>query len=327
MNQRSLGKIRALQRCSNSRGAFSVLALDHRNNLRNALNPQDPNAVTTLEMSAFKTEVVRILAPHASSVLLDPEFGAAQCIAAGSLPGQTGLIVSIEATGYTGDPSARQSRLLPGWCAAKTRSIGADAVKLLVYYHPDAPNAPETEELVIQVAEDCQKEDLAFFLEPLSYSLNPAEKKLSPAQRRRVVLETARRLVSPDVDVLKAEFPLDIQAEPNESNWIEACTQLSQASLAPWILLSASVGFETYLRQVTIACQAGASGVAVGRAVWQEAPILRNQDRTSFLETIARERMSRISSLVDALALPWHALFQPTRPETISPDWYLEYGR
>ncbi len=90
-----------------------------------------------------------------------------------------------------------------------------------------------------------------------------ANPKLSGDERRWVVVETARRLVIPGVDALKAEFPLDFKANPDETVWAEACAELSAASAAPWVLLSASVDYDTYLRQVTIACNAGASGVAV----------------------------------------------------------------
>jgi tagatose-1,6-bisphosphate aldolase len=98
-----------------------------------------------------------------------------------------------------------------------------------------------------------------------------------------VVVETARRLVVPGVDVLKAEFPLDITAEPQERIWAEACSELTAASPVPWVLLSASVDFETFLRMLTVACQSGASGVAVGRAVWQEAAGLTGEKRLAFL--------------------------------------------
>lgn len=318
----SIGKIRGLQQCATPHGAIAVLALDHRNNLRAALNPTDPSAVSSAEMSAFKTEVIRALAPHASAALLDPQVGAAQCIAAGALPGTTGLVVAVEATGYTGDPGARKSQVLPGWSVSRVRRMGGSAVKLLVYYHPDAPTAAENEALVREVAESCREADIPLFLEPLSYSPDPAVKKLSPAERRRVVIETARRLVVPGVDVLKAEFPLDIKAEPDEKMWAEACAELSAASPAPWVLLSASVDYATFLRQVVVACQSGASGVAVGRAVWQEAPTLSGTERSAFLREIAAPRMARVTELVDALAKPWTDFYQSA---PVDDAWYAAY--
>ncbi len=321
MTSLSIGKLRHLQQCATPRGALAVLALDHRQGLRKALRPANPNSVTNAEMSAFKQQVTAALAPAASAVLLDPEVGAAQCIAAGVLPGQTGLVAALEATGYTGDSAARSSQVLPGWSVAKAKQLGASAIKLLVYYHPDSPTAPEIEALVRDVAADCVANEMVFMLEPLSYSLNPAEKKLASAEKRRVVVETARRLVVEGVDVLKAEFPLDVAAEPDEQVWAAACAELSAACPVPWILLSASVDYQTYLRQVTVACQSGASGVAVGRAVWKEATDLTGPALSNFLHNVARQRMARITALCEALARPFTDFYTAA----IEPNWYETY--
>lgn len=323
MKTLTLGKLRGLQRCATQRGAIAVLALDHRNNLRRALHPDHPEVTTADELSALKQEITRAVSPVATATLLDPEFGAAQCVTAGALPRDVGLIVSLEATGYTGDPTARQSRILPGWSAAKAKRMGADAVKLLVYYHPQAPTADAIEALVREVASACAAQDLALFLEVLTYAPDPTQRKLTGDARHQAIIEAARRLTPLGCDALKAEFPLDITAEPDERAWAEACTALTQASVVPWVLLSAGVSYETYLRQVTIACQAGASGVAVGRAVWKEATSLAGEARTAFLSEVARERMARVTALCDALARPWTALYAP---EPVYEDWYRVYG-
>src|SRR4029078_8966719 len=131
--------------------------------LRKALRRDDRTAATYEEMVAFKRAVVRSLAPVATGTLLDPEIGAAQCIADGSLPATSGLIVAIEATGYAGPPTARISRVLEGWSVAKAKLMGAPAPKLLVYYHPGASNAADQEGLVGQVAAACRAGGLALF--------------------------------------------------------------------------------------------------------------------------------------------------------------------
>ena len=317
----TIGKIRGLQQCSTPRGTISVLALDHRNNLRAAMRPEDPKSVTNAEMSAFKVEVVSTLAPTATAVLLDPEVGAPQVIAAGALPGTVGLLIAVEASGYVGDPGARISRIHPQWSVSRIRRMGATAVKFLAYYHPDAPTAKAIEATVREVADLCATADIPLFVEPLSYSPD-ASKKLTPAERHDVVLETARRLIVPGVDVFKAEFPLDAKADPDEAHWAAACAELSAASIAPWVLLSASVDYETFLRQVTIACRNGASGVAVGRAVWQEAPTLQGSARTEFLTKVAAPRMARITALVDALAKPWTDFYQSA---PVDDTWFTKY--
>ena len=305
----SIGKLRGLQQCASPGGAFTILALDHRQNLRHALDPLSPHTVADSELIDFKLAVTRVLAPAATAVLLDPEYGAAQAIAAGCLPGNVGLVVALEATGYTGDPAARLGRILDGWSAARARRMGASAAKLLVYYHPESTAARDIESFVGAVAADCAGQDLALMLEPLSFPLDPAVKKLSPAGRRSVVVETARRLGVPGVDLLKSEFPLDSAAQPDEADWAAACAELSAASPAPWILLSAAVDFETYLRQVRVACEAGASGCAAGRAVWREAVDLRGAARVEFLQTTARPRLERLNELCAARARPWTAAY------------------
>lgn len=305
--QLTTGKIRRLQQCATPEGKLVIMAMDHRGSLRRSLNPQDPAAVRDEVLIAFKEDVTAALAPVASAVLLDPEYGAKPCIASGMLPGTTGLIVALERTGYRGDPAARVSELLTGWNPQRALQLGASGVKLLVYYHPEAPTAPEIEALVRQTADACARAEVPFFLEPLAYSPDPDQPKLSPEEHRLVVVETARKLTAiPGVDILKVEFPLDIKAEPREAEWLVACRELDAASHVPWVLLSAGVDIETYLLQVIAAARAGACGVAVGRAVWQEATEQPSAERVEFLHMIARARMARIDALCRALACPWH---------------------
>jgi len=320
MKTTSIGKLRGLQQSTSAQGTFTCLALDHRQNLRRALSPQDPGRVTDAELSRFKLEVTSSLAGYATAVLLDPEVSAAQAIASGKIPGGIGLVVALESTGYDGVPTARHSQLLHGWSVEKAKRMGASMVKLLVYYHPQSPTASAIEDFVHKTSEECQRYDLGLMLEPLSYSLQ-AGASLSSAEKRFVVTETARRLVIPGVDVLKAEFPLDVLAAQDEKAWAEACAEISAASPAPWILLSAAVDYETYLRQVLIACQAGASGVAVGRAVWQEAVGMGGSARIEFLQTTARARLTRLTELCSRNARPVQSFYSAEAAF----DWYKNY--
>lgn len=311
----SIGKLRGLQQISSTRGTFTALALDHRQNLRRA----NPLFVNSEELSQFKLDVISTLAPEATAVLLDPEVSAAQAIAQHDLPNHTGLVVALESTGYTGNATSRQAQIIPGWSVEKAKRMGASAVKLLVYYHPDSSTAKEIEDFTTKVAEDCRRHDLLLMLEPLSYSLDENQ-KLTSQEKHTIVIETAKRLTSLNIDILKAEFPLDVN-DNDESRWLKACEEISAASITPWILLSAAVEFETFVRQVGVACQAGASGIAVGRAVWQEAVMLNGDQRIKFLSGMGRERMSRLSSLCHALARPYTDFYSADAPF----DWYKTY--
>lgn len=320
----ALGTRRGIAACASARGTFAVLALDHRQNLRKELRPADPASVTYDEMVEFKRAVVRALARVATGTLLDPEIGAAQCIADGSLAASAGLLVAIEATGYEGPPTARVSRVLDGWSVDKAKRMGASAAKLLVYYHPDAPNAADQERLVATVAADCRAADLALFVEPLSFSLVDGEKLVGEA-RRQVVVETARRLSAIGGDILKAEFPYDASVMDRD-RWREGCAELDAASVLPWVLLSGGVDEATFEAQVSTACEAGASGVLVGRSVWAEAATMEAAARDAFLATTGRGRLSRLVELVDTVGRPWHN--RPSRLTT-SPipgdGWYRQY--
>jgi tagatose 1,6-diphosphate aldolase len=319
-----LGTRRGLSACASERGTFAVLALDHRQNLRRELRPDAPASVTYDEMVEFKRAVVRALAPVATGTLLDPEIGAAQSIHDGSMPERAGLIVAIEATGYVGSETARVSRVLDGWSVEKVKRLGASAAKLLVYYHPDAPNAADQERFVAEVAEACRALDLALFVEPLSFSL-VAGQKLTGEARRRVVVETARRLTAIGGDVLKAEFPYDAAVVDRDA-WAEACRELDAASAVPWVLLSGGVDEATFEAQVETACRAGASGVLVGRSVWADAATMPPPARDAFLLSTGRERLERLVRLVDAVGRPWQS--RPGRLlDAPSPGdgWYRDY--
>jgi tagatose 1,6-diphosphate aldolase len=320
----ALGSRRGLEACASPRGTFAVLALDHRQNLRRELRPADPESVTYDEMVDFKRAAVRALAPVATGTLLDPEIGAAQCIADGSLPARAGLIVALEATGFEGPPTARISRILDGWSVEKAKRMGASAAKLLVYYHPDAVNAADQERFVADVAADCRALDLALFVEPLSFSIVEGQ-TLAGEARRRVVVETARRLTAIGADILKAEFPYE-PSTTDRGLWREACAELDEASAVPWVLLSGGVDEATFEAQVSTACDAGASGVLVGRSVWAEAAPMEPAARDAFLATTGRERLGRLADLVESVGRPWHDRPSRLTPAPVPGDgWYREY--
>ena len=296
----SLGKLRRLQQAATPEGAFAVLAIDHRGPLRRALAKVGGVPDVEAALVELKTDIVRALAGPSSAVLLDPETGVEPCVRQGALPGSTGLLVALD-TGSTGDPARLETSLVPGWDAGRIAATGAAGVKLLVYYHPDAGNAGEVERLVGSVAQDCAQHDIPLFLEPLSFDPAGTGRPLPSVERRRVVIETAHRLTPLGVDILKAEFPVAVKEVGEEAAWGEACRELTAAARVPWVLLSAGVPFEVFVRQATIACESGASGVMAGRAVWDQAVGEANVEaRRDWLNTVARQRMERLRSVCEA---------------------------
>jgi len=321
-----LGTARALQQCATSRGAFTILAADHRDAMRAVINPTAPYSVSAATLTETKLDIVRHLAGAASAVLLDPLYSAGQAIAVGALPGQTGLLVALEEQGYLGDPHSRETTLLAGWGVEKARRLGATGVKILLFYHPDSGVTAERQERFVQaVVTDCRRYELPLFLEPISYPLHPNVKKNSPefaAERRRLVIESVKRLGALRPDVLKVEFPLDVTHYPDPALWAEACAELNAASPAPWILLSAGEPFETFCLQLEIACRAGCAGFAVGRSVWNEATTLPVAERARFLSTTGRERFQRLVEIVQTSAHSWLERYTMPTPDE---HWHRNY--
>src|SRR6202044_622755 len=93
----------------------------------------DQKEVTPEMMSEFKTAVTRVLTPHASAILLDPEFGLEAAKARAS---NAGLLLAYEETGYDNTKPGRLPDLLPHVSAKRIKDWGADAVKILIYYTP-----------------------------------------------------------------------------------------------------------------------------------------------------------------------------------------------
>ena len=92
----------------------------------------------------------------------------------------------------------------------------------------------------------------------------------------------------------------------------------------PWVLLSGGISFKEFTRQTEIACRCGASGVVVGRAVWQEATELRNKAHDDFLSKTAVDRMVELGDLISEYGTPW-TKYITNGGDEIGENWYEKY--
>jgi len=331
MRRLSIGKIRGLQQITNPDGIFTMCAMDHRGSLRNMIDEENPEEVSYKEMVDYKLELCSSLAKCASAVLLDPVFGAAQCISHSVLPKNTGLLVSIEASGYSGENERRLTELLDGWSVEKIKRMGASAVKILVYYRPDLEQLARKQlNTVNMVASECIKFDIPFLVEPKSYPIGNENSNTEAfaGLKEQLIIKTARDITALPVDVLKTEFPVDLYYKQDKSELINICHQLDMSSQVPWVVLSSGVDFELFYQQVEIACQAGASGFLGGRAIWQEAMHIDNaRERVHYLSTIGVDRLNRLTEIASKYAVPWYKKLGVTAQELMetSEKWYEQY--
>lgn len=313
------GKFRHLTRTATAAGHFVVLAIDHRLNVLEGLERTQGNPLTDDAFTLFKREVIEALMPAGASALLtDPEFGIAPGLAQGWLPVQAGLLAPLEETDYTVHPSRRAFRTIPGWTPAAIQRMGADGVKLLLYYHPEAADAARQRDAVERTVDACATADIPLYLEPIAFSPDPT-RKLPAAELTDVVASSASVFSKMGIDVLKSEFPVDVTQQPDEAVWRAALKRLDDACAVPWALLSAGAPYETFVRQTALACEAGCSGVIVGRAVWAEAVALAPAERRMFLQTTGRDRMAELAAICLHSGRDFRARTLP--PPPFGPEW------
>src|SRR3984885_4507121 len=104
------GKQKGLKAVSDSRNVIAAAAMDQRGSLKSAIAKEkggDKNAVTAQMLEEFKTAVVKVLTPHASAILLDPEYGLPASLARAK---NAGLLLAYENSGYDNTRPARRER-------------------------------------------------------------------------------------------------------------------------------------------------------------------------------------------------------------------------
>ncbi len=126
------GKLKGMKAVSNSRDVIAAAAMDQRGSLMSAIAKEkgvDKKAVTAQMLEEFKTAVVKVLTPHASAILLDPEYGLPAALARSK---NAGLLLAYENSGYDNTRPGRLPDLLdicvrspPGGCGRRLHQDSA----------------------------------------------------------------------------------------------------------------------------------------------------------------------------------------------------------
>ncbi|MCP3972936.1 MAG: hypothetical protein GY720_00420 [bacterium] len=303
----SAGKRRGLAATSSSRGVFSILAIDHLAALSATLQPDNPDSVRPRKLAAVKVNLVEWLASRASGILIDPIVGLEPVAEAAVRPDSCGLMIGLEDGDYASLTEA--PKLFAGWDVLRAKNSRADAIKCSFLYDPYV-DSPPAHEFVAALVDDCNEHDLPLFVEPLSP--HPL-----PGDRRTVVVDAAERIGALGVDVLKLEFPVDA-AETDEGLWRAACEELTAVSPRPWTLLSGGTDFDTFVRQLTVACQSGASGYVAGRSIWGDL-VSGGFDDGLKARGEAERRLGLLSDISEAYARSWISWFESSGESTSTP--------
>ena len=323
------GKLRHMKALSNQRGVIAAAAMDQRGSLQKSLASArgvKAEEITPQMMGEFKTIVTRVLTPHASAILLDPEYGIE---AARARAKTAGLLLAYELSGYDNSQPGRLPDLLPHVSAKRIVDWGANAVKILLYYSPFEEHSINDikHAFVERIGAECESCDIPFFLEFVGYDPKGGDEKgLEFAkQKPQVVNKSMQEFSKPQykVDVLKVEVPINAEYVEGSSVYKgqkaysreEALRHFREAAAVaskPFIYLSAGVSNAQFIESLKMAAEAGTdySGVLCGRATWKEGiPVYAKQGARALEDWLQKEGVRNIDAVNDAIrsATPWSA--------------------
>jgi tagatose 1,6-diphosphate aldolase len=211
----------------------------------------------------------------------------------------------------------------------RIKELGADAVKILIYYTPfEQPAINDIKHAFIErIGAECEYYQIPFFLEFVGY--DPAggdEKGFEYAKKKpEIVIKSMEEFGKPQykVDVLKVEVPVNAefvqgssvfkgQAAYNRKEALEYYRRAAEVAQKPFIYLSAGVGNAQFVESLNMAAEAGTdySGVLCGRATWKDGvPVYAKQGVKALEEWLSDQGVKNINAVNDAIksAKPWHA--------------------
>src|SRR5438105_2648816 len=207
------GKLIGLKAVSNDRGVIAAAAMDQRGSLQKALAKEKGSAVSDAMMEEFKILVTEVLTPHASAILLDPEWGLP---ASKRRAKNAGLLLAYEKTGYDKTGPGRLGDLLDHWSVRRLKEAGADCIKILLYYTPFDPKDVNDKKhaWVERLGDECRANDIPFFVESVGYEEGADEKGFEFAKKKPQVVTESMREFTKDrysVDVMKVEIPVNMK--------------------------------------------------------------------------------------------------------------------
>ncbi|MGI9101517.1 MAG: tagatose 1,6-diphosphate aldolase [Terriglobales bacterium] len=321
------GKLSGLKAVSNERGVIAAAAMDQRGSLKKSLGKERGGDVSDRDMEEFKSLVTEVLTPHASAILLDPEWGLP---ASKRRSKNAGLLLAYEKTGYDKTGPGRLPDLLDNWSVRRLKEAGADCLKILLYYTPfDPKNINDVKHAWVErIGDECRANDIPFFLEFVTYEEGVDEKGLDFAKKKPEAVTGSMAEFTKDrygVDVMKVEVPINMkfvegakcyagQKAYSRQEAMKLFREAAQAATKPFIYLSAGVSNAEFTESLELAAESGVkfNGVLCGRATWKEGiPVYAKQGAEAFRKWLSTEGVKNINNVNDKLkaATSWFDLY------------------
>jgi len=302
--------------------------MDQRGSLQKALAKERGGEVGDRDIEEFKSIVTEVLTPHASAILLDPEWGIP---ASKKRAKNAGLLLAYEKTGYDKTGPGRLPDLLDDWSVRRLKEAGADCLKILLYYTPfDAKKINDHKQAWVErIGDECHANDIPFFLEFVGYQEGMDEKGLEYAKKKPEIVIGAMKEFTKErygVDVMKVEVPVNMkfvqgakvsagQHAYTKQEAMEHFRRAAEVSTKPFIYLSAGVSNAEFSETLELAGETGVkyNGVLCGRATWKEGiPVYAKQGAAAFRNWLESEGVKNIKNVNDKLktATSWHSMYE-----------------
>ncbi len=308
------GKFLGIKRLSDKKGVFLMTAVDQRPPIKRPIaNFLKKSEAPWKEVANFKKILIDNLQEESSALLLDPYY--ALPISMDILNPRKGLIVTLEDSIFEERTGGRISKSIDNWSVSKIKKMGADAVKVLAWYRPDADKKiiEAQKDYVKKIGEECAKYDILFLFELLVYPFlkdnNHTNEYLEMKNKKTDhVLQSIQEFSKKEygVDVFKLESPVNARNICDDD--LKSFIEMDRLAGRPWVMLSAGAGKEEFKKVLALSFQAGCSGFLAGRAIWLEA-LSKYPDWkaiNSILKNSSASYLSEIADLAKKQALPWH---------------------
>ena len=331
------GKLAGLKAVSTEAGTIAAAAMDQRGSLKKALAKESGRDVTDAMMEEFKGAVTEVLTPHASAILLDPEWGIAPSKQRSE---NAGLLLAYEESGYDNTRPGRLPDLLPHWSVRRLKAAGADCVKVLLYYTPlDTTEVNEEKHAFVErIGDECRTNDIPFFLEFVGYDVGGGDEKgLEYAKLKPEVVTGSMAEFTQErygVDVMKVEIPVNMKFVEGAASYAgqraysrEEALDHFRASAAvaskPFIYLSAGVSNAEFTESLELAAASGVrwAGVLCGRATWKDGiPVYAKEGVDAFRRWLESEGVTNIGNVNDRLkaASAWFATYDVSSADALA---------
>jgi tagatose 1,6-diphosphate aldolase len=271
---------------------IGVLELDKVISIANALGLDLKEESNQKTFSRVLDNIIRHLAPAASGLVLEPNYGLPLFSAQNH---KAGLALALDTMSSDEVDPLALPQLTQNWGVAAIRNNYAMA-KITLYYHPEEEVSLKEKQLIAEIYDHCQHEGIDLMLKLMLYT--QADEEFSAEQFQAIQLQAVSEFRN-SCNLLALQYPQNSLA----------CATITSELDIPWVVVGDGQDYDSFKEVVRDSLEGGAAGYLAGDVFWQEIKTMRLDDTTpdfeaieNFLETTGRDRVLELTRIIDEFA-------------------------